>query len=313
MILSNIPAKTGMPVLEHFVRRSACLLNPGGRVFIVVVQTLADFFRTRITAAGAQRLLEEESSAHRVFVYGPGNAVDRLPHSSLPFFARFPFYARTTAVSKIEEITVRIETLHGASGFDAPGGAVMAAAKLMRRIGLRDLIAESGLPLLVHEPGQGFFPRWLLEFLSGEKPQSQVQSLVLSGRNILGLEAARHNIPQAIIVPAVDLHLGRVALLEALPDGGARLYSLIVAFPELLPHIKQPKTSKDNQEVDQFASLWDSLQPLLAQGGVFLAAFSSADAERFDRKRPSGSGFSRLGSIKRDGFRALAYCLRTRN
>ncbi|MDR0290374.1 MAG: hypothetical protein LBI06_05505, partial [Treponema sp.] len=43
----------------------------------------------------------------------------------------------------------------------------------------------------------------------------------------------------------------------------------------------------------------------LCENGIFLAAFGSSDAERFDRKKPAG--FSRMGSIKRNGFRALAY------
>jgi len=45
LILTNIPAKAGNPVLEDFVRRSGFLLNPGGRVLMVAVNTLADFFQ----------------------------------------------------------------------------------------------------------------------------------------------------------------------------------------------------------------------------------------------------------------------------
>ena len=123
--------------------------------------------------------------------------------------------------------------------------------------------------------------------------------MVLSGRNILALEAARHNTAQcqnAAVVPVVDLLLGKAALLEA---AGGKKYGCIIAFPELLPQSALPKGT------DQLASLWESLPPLLAGGGIFLAAFGSSDAERFDRKKIRG--FTRLGSIKRNGFRALAY------
>ena len=315
LILSNIPAKAGTPVLEDFVRRSVRLLNPGGRVVIVVVHTLVDFFRERIAAAGAELVLEKKGPGHSVFVYRAVGG--ELPAIDGSFLERYPSYARTSAACRIEDIDVRIETIHGASGFDAPGGAVLAAAKLASRIGLEKLIAQNDAAngnVLVHEPGQGFFPRWLLEFLRGEQPRT----LVLSGRNILALEAARHNIPQAVVVPAADLWLGRAALAEAISltistllfnkQKAAPQYSFIAAFPELLPQKPLSKKAGDSQATDQLAALWDSLPPLLAEGGIFIAAFGSSDAERFDRKKPPG--FGRLGSIKRNGFRALAYrCL----
>jgi hypothetical protein len=99
-------------------------------------------------------------------------------------------------------------------------------------------------------------------------------------------------------VCAVDLQFGRDKLLEA--AGGQ--YSFIAAFPELLP---QTKAAKASQDPDQLISLWNSLPPLLAEGGLFLAAFGSSDAERFDRKKLTG--FTRLGSVKRNGFCATAY------
>jgi hypothetical protein len=137
--------------------------------------------------------------------------------------------------------------------------------------------------------------------------------VVLSGRNILALEAARYNVTQyvrqnvtqnaihddgmtAAVVPAVELRLGETALREA---AGGRPYGCIAAFPELLPQSSLPKGA------DQLAAIWDAVPSLLAGDGVFLVTFSSSDAERFDRKKPAG--FTRLGSVKRNGFRALAY------
>jgi hypothetical protein len=123
------------------------------------------------------------------------------------------------------------------------------------------------------------------------------------------LEAARHNAaagggndwPPPLIVPAVDLPLGAAALLAAAGAHGAGRFDLIAAFPELLPQSSLPKGT------DQPAAWWNSLPPLLSPGGVCVAGFSSADAERFDRAKPAG--FTRLGGIKRDGFRALGYTL----
>jgi SAM-dependent methyltransferase len=306
LILTNIPAKAGSPVLEDFVSRSASLTSPRGRVIMVAVNTLADFFRGLI-ASCAQMLSEEKGRGHTVFVYR-GKAENPAPpvNTGLGFLDRYPLYLRASPSCIIEEIPVRLETIHGASGFDKPGGAVIAAAKLLRRLGREKIPA--GMPFLVHEPGQGFFTNWLLEFFDAAHG-AQKPNLVLSGRNILSLEAAKHNAASlnaaAGVIPAVDLRLGREALLEA----GNGQYALIAAFPELLPQAA-PRAAKSvgaSGHTDQLTAIWDSLPPLLAAGGLLLAAFSSSDAERFDRKKPAG--FSRLGSVKRDGFCALAYKL----
>ncbi|GHV93749.1 hypothetical protein AGMMS50293_00690 [Spirochaetia bacterium] len=337
LILSNIPAKAGTPVLEDFIRRSAGLLKPGGRVIMVAVHTLADFFREQIKVAGAELIREETSTEHSVFVYHVNAAAiaangqaaaakaPAKPAACAPlmagvgFLEKYPFYIRNSADYQIEEIPLHLKTVHGASGFDDPGGAVLAVAKLIRRLGPENIYPGTdplkgmshNWPLLIHESGQGFFPCWLLEFLRRENRLPPAASLtlppamVLSGRNILALEAARHNTaavlktsaqPEPAIVPAVDLRLGGGALLETT---AGQKYGFIAVFPELLPQSSLPK------EADQLAALWQSLTSLLAPGGVFIAAFGSTDAERFDRKKPAG--FIRLGDIKRKGFRALGY------
>jgi hypothetical protein len=302
LILTNIPAKAGNPVLEDFVRRSCALLNSEGRVFMVAVNTLADFFRELIAESGARLISEEKGSGHTVFVYR-GEAEDQAMPVNMDsgFLNRYPFYLRESPACEIEGIPIRLETIHGASGFDKPGAAVLAAAKLLCRLGLEKIPCHGDKPVLVHEPAQGFFTNWLLEFLRA----TNGQKLVLSGRNVLSLEAARHNADSingaaTSTVPAVDLQLGRDALLEA----GNGQFAFIAAFPELLP---QTKAAKASQDTDQLTAIWNSLPPLLAAEGLFLAAFGSSDAERFDRKKPAG--FTRLGSVKRNGFCALAYRL----
>jgi len=309
LILTNIPAKTGDSVLEDFVSRSISLLKPEGRVIMVVVNTLAGFFRELIAAKGAKLLSEEKSPGHTVFVYRSESESPASPVIKGPgFLDRYPFYARARPVCTIEEIPIKLETIHGAGGFDKPGGAVLTAAKLLRRLG-KEKLPCADTPVLVHEPGQGFFTNWLLAFLRDETAD-RTQKLVLSGRNILSLEAAQHNAGNGvnvITVPAVDLQLGKDALLKI---GGGQ-FAFISAFPELLPQTSMSKAAKASGSTDQLSTIWNSLPPLLASGGLFLAAFSSSDAERFDRKKPTG--FTRLGSIKRNGFCALAYKLTINN
>jgi hypothetical protein len=311
LILSNIPAKAGEPVLEDFISRSPGLLAPGGRVVIVVVNTLADFFRDRISRCGALLTGEERGPEHTVLVYGPTGVPPRRPASTgddAP--AGGNAYLRHSGHYEMEGISYDISAVHGAAEFDRPGEGAVVAARLLCRLGAGIFggTCGRGSPVLIHEGGQGHFPLWFLRFLEqaaleqGPAPEL----LILHGRNILALEAARDNIlaggpaPDLRILPGVDPALDRDRILAALgtakaaPDTpGAGLCGCVVAFPQAVP-----RTSRQD-------SLWEALGGLLLPGGLALIALPAAEADRLDRRKPSG--FTRLGDLKRQGFRALAY------
>jgi hypothetical protein len=234
---------------------------------------------------------------------------------------------------EMEGTGYHIDAVHGAADFDRPGGAAAAAAKLICRLGLEKIFppreagqagADCPNAILIHEPGQGHFPAWLM------RRGAAANHIVLSGRNILALEAARHNTAAAVaaadmpgsaelkvqIVPTVELPGG----CPAFPEQGA--YRFIAAFPETVPL------------TDRSGALWEALARLLAPGGTALVALPSSEAEKFDRQKPAGGSsargigggagsidggaggindggkgpsFTRLGDIKRQGFRAMAY------
>jgi hypothetical protein len=317
LTLSNIPAKAGQPVLEDFIRRSVLLLNPGGNVLIVAVNTLADFFRSRIRRAGGELLREDRGPEHTVFAYTAGQdpeadkaAAESPRNAEAPrpggLLQTSPCYLRQRAEHELEGIPLGLDTVHGAPGFDRPGGAAEAAAKLAARLG-RERIVSAAPSVLIHEPGQGWFPAWLPAFLEqeGVSPRRALTDMVLSGRNILALEAARHNIqkprpagetaaPEPAIIPGVELSpAGLAGLFEGGGSGAAGRFGFIAAFPETVPR------------TDRRAALWDGLAAFLAPRGLAVITLPSSEADRFDRVKPPG--FRRLGGLKRQGFRALAY------
>jgi hypothetical protein len=283
LILSNIPAKAGEPVLEDFVDRSIALLAPEGRVLIVVVNPLANFFRTRICQSGTL-LYDEMGAGHTVLMYG--SSADKplvaCPPRRGDFWQSHPAYRRNSGAYLMEEVSYTLDTIHGVADFDTPGEAAQVAAKLMRRL-KRPLFSN----LLIHEPNQGHFPVWLARF--EQWSAANAPRITLSGRNVLALEVSRHNLsPFAVdTVPALDLS-PRIAVAD-----GRSGFSGIIAFPELVPR------------ADTLAALWEGIAALLALDGLALIALGSSGAERFDRCKPKR--FRRMGSIKRNGFRALAY------
>jgi hypothetical protein len=297
LILSNIPAKAGLPVLEDFVGRAASLLRAGGRVLVVVIKALAERFRAWIEDARCPLLRETGGPEHVVFAYGPP-AGEIEPDRRGPLTAgcdlmtTYPAYQRRRGTYTLEGISYSLDSIQGVPDFDTPSAAVETAVKLAGRLKLRERLVSpdcrSGGGILIHEPDQGHFPRWLAYYLGEKSPGPWV----FSGRNILALEASRHNflpyrssaVPE--IVPAVDPALGTEAL-------ETERFSFIAAFPETVP------------QTNRIAAYWTGIRRLLAPGGIFFMALPSPQAALFDRKR--ADGFTRLGDVKRRGYRVLAY------
>ena len=307
LILSNVPAKAGNPVLADFFARSSRLLADGGRALVVVVNPLAAETRKWIARAGAEFLGEEVGSEHTVYAYGrPQAGAVQDPQAPAAEFLSgagdqglsvpSPAYLRTAGDYVLEGSGYRIEALQGVADFDEPSRAVALAAKLLVKLGDSSWnVQPHGPAVLVHECDQGHFPAWLV---SRTKEKGAVPPrLTLIARNVLALAAAGENTfphlegkPSASVsvIPAADLALAADRILAARGN-----FDLVVSFPEAVPR------------VDRSAAAWAAVGRLLTPGGLFLVAQTSTEAERFDRAKIRG--FTRSGDLKRDGFRALAY------
>ncbi|GHV25926.1 hypothetical protein AGMMS4952_04910 [Spirochaetia bacterium] len=290
LILSNIPAKTGKPVLLDFIPRSASLLRKGGSVMVVVVAPLADLFRSRIKELAIPLLLDESSKEHTVLVYGRKETAPEKTRGALgdDFLQQWPCYLRCSGDFELEGAGYHLDSFHGVAGFDNPGEAVRAAAHLISKLGPGIFAGSTGKPVLVHEPDQGHFPVWLRRYLENAG-QGDPGQMVLSGRNILALFAAWHNLGGAAqVVPAVDIALDRDALLAV----SGKPYGAVFLFPDMV--------------TSRITAFWEGLKALLREpGGIAVISLPSSAAERFDREKPRG--FVRLGDHKRHGFRALGY------
>ena len=149
--------------------------------------------------------------------------------------------------------------------------------------------------LLINDAGQGHFALWLAHYLNAAGSENFRQKKfrwVLTGRNILALASAQYNLKAAFadaaVIPSADIFLDRERLA---PD--EKGYGFIAFFPEII------------SKTDRHEANWLGLKELLLPGGIVIAGIGSGEAERFDKKKLSG--FTRMGDIKRKGFRALAY------
>ncbi|MFA6507018.1 MAG: methyltransferase [Treponemataceae bacterium] len=275
LIVSNLPAKAGSPVLANFFHRSSRMLTAGGSVAVVIVNTLADSARKWLRDADAPILAEETGIEHTVFVYGESRAPGKEAASDP--------YLRTEAEHELESIRYAIRALHGVADFTEPSRAVAVAAKLALKLGVFARV-------LVHEAEQGHFPVFLASAARREK--RSMPDFVICGRNTLALEAARDNTAacgaQAVTVPVADFGL---CAEQVSADFGN--FDLVATFPDIVPR------------TDRFTDTWKGAAKVLLPGGYLVIAVSSSDAARFDKLKTTD--FTRAGDLKRDGFRALAY------
>lgn len=200
LIVSNLPAKAGEPVLADFVRRSMGLLAPEGLVAVVVVEPLAVWFSAQLKAASAVLVHEEGAGGYRVFHYRPSSVPEGGP--------AFPeVYRRTEAAWSVGPLSFVQKTFFGLPNFDAIDFRLQVTLPLLEDWHLRG-------DCLVWEPVQGHLATWADAVLPSGG------ALHLAGNDALGLMAAGQNVVRNVFshaVPALgDLSLGAGSLGSAL-------------------------------------------------------------------------------------------------
>ncbi|AEJ19115.1 methyltransferase [Gracilinema caldarium] len=294
-IISNIPAKAGLPVLEYFVRRSLAILDTEGTVFMVIVEKLAETFKSWIIQAGAELIEETQGPEHRVFVYRrSAQGLHGAPYTQGERSFSWTPYIRHRDTYKLLDISYPLQSLHGVADFDTPHflNQLMATLSAKMKNRLFDVLQQNThSPVLFFEPDQGHFPLWFRNFFYQNYPGRTIQP-VLAGRNILALEAAKQNLlpeTKAMLVPAIDPDLS----MEDLRIAVNGTFPLIFLFPEIVP------------QTDRWQAYWTGLEGLMETGSIFCIGTTATEADRFDRIKRTG--FQRLGDIKRQGYRVLAY------
>ena len=168
LVVSNIPAKAGPPVIQELLLGGAGLLAPGGLVAVVVIAPLREVGFRRATASYAV--------FHYRFRGPPAAAGAADPGDGLRV------YERQQASVVHGGVAVRLRTAWGLPEFDSLGFATRLVADAVLRPGGRP--PET---VLVLHPGQGWLP--CLLWASG--PPGQLR---LVDRDLLALRFSRANL-----------------------------------------------------------------------------------------------------------------------
>ena len=247
LIVSNLPAKAGTPVLSDFVRRSSAMLSPHGLVAVVVVEPLAAWFASEIETH-AELTYREPASGYEVFHFRSRGGTELMGHP-------FPeVYRRAEMDWAVGKSRLRLQTFFGLPNFDGPDYRLQVTAKLLE--GLK----PQG-DCLIWEPVQGHLAAW------ASKSMSSKASLHIAGGDALALAATRENLAGEQVVSH------SAAFLQDLDDVPALGTVLVQLHPE--------------PEIPWAAEAADSLRRLVAPEGKLVVNGRSTDVTRLLEHRKS--------------------------
>ncbi len=273
LVMTNIPAKAGAPVLKRFLQNGLFQLTDTGIFAFVIVDTLNSFAEQMCAELSCEIIHKHDGPRHTVFL------LRRTEETVCPLDTGFPgVYARCTAEFSVGKSSYTLDTAYSIPGFDTvPYEAALGMAMAEKHV---------GTSLAVWNPGQGHAAVGLLK-------EGGVREVCLAGRDLLALLISRHSIARygnGATVSIIHTHsitefLSIWHMPHSQPQG------LLVIFPDPIPLVP-------------FRSLVESSY-LVAEkkvnASIILASKSSVLAP-FTRGLP---GFILKGSKKKNGFRAI--------
>ncbi len=270
LVVSNVPAKAGPPVIEDLVRRLPAALAEGGRFALVVVNPIAPAVRAAVAESGAEILAEETGPGHTVIAGGRGTV---LP----PAVDELAVYERCRSDFELAGVRYGLSGYWGLPDFDTPShAAALAAAICDRAAGDSPARACS-----IGNPGPGHPALYACGRFG-------IRTLRVVSRDCLQVAATARNLAAVGFSPELSASDG---LDPGEPPGAG--FDLILEFPDPVP------------EYDWIGPLWDRASRSAAPGASLVLVSRPTEAARFDRRKPRG--WVRRLERKRDGFAGLAY------
>jgi 16S rRNA G1207 methylase RsmC len=152
LVVSNVPAKAGAPVIEQLLLGGAGLLASGGLVAVVVIAPLRDQVAAVLEGSPRVEVVFRRATASYAFFHYRFGGAAAAPGPADPG-AGLGVYERQQASATHGGVTVRLRTAYGLPEFDSLGFPTRLAADALLRPGGR----PPGRALVLH-PGQGWLP-----------------------------------------------------------------------------------------------------------------------------------------------------------
>lgn len=281
LIVSNVPAKVGDPVLRHLYLQMLEHLKDNGIAAIVVVNRIAGLTVSFLEAIGGELLFRESSTEHTVihFRRGPAFTPSEKGGEENTNLLLEP-YIRSDADFQIDRFTYRLEIVWGEADFDTSPYTAYLISRILNPFPSADSI-------LFWNPGQGHIPVLLHGMLSAKG--EEIKRIYCACRDMLALLITRRNLLQQGLTESEVLL--RYAADPSFMDTDLRACcGLMVVICENLAGLPHPE------------AVLSAAERVLYPGGNLLITGKSAHLNRFPYRRYS---FSPRREKKHRGYKAI--------
>ena len=179
LIVSNIPAKAGKPIIEDFLQNCGLHISKDGKAAVVIVKPLSDFAEETLIKADAEILYRESNKQYSVFHFIPEI------HNAARSFS--DIYSRTES---------RITGFYGQPEFDSVSYETKLTIELVKNFGCRG-------KTLIWNPGIGHIPCSCKE----------TDDIIMAGSDLLQLKASDYNLAgehSFLHIPKYSMLSGRI-------------------------------------------------------------------------------------------------------
>jgi len=269
LILSNLPAKAGAPVLISILNQYSGYLKQGGLFAFVIVKPLEKVAHATLIRSGAHIIHRQGTPDHTVFLTAKGKEIPLARDGLLPYIrGRFSFK------QPLKDLSYSLDTVYNLPDFDNLGYQQLSAMAL-----LADHLSPEH-NILIWNPGQGHLPVYLCRTLAEKRTK-----FTLVGRDLLALEVTRRNLATHGVVDCL-IESYHTSWLSEIPAN----YGLIILLPR----------AENRTAVVEMISL--ELPRLTEPDGEVVIAAKSALLQRILKQ---SKGFQLKKRKKNHGYRAV--------
>ena len=274
LIISNIPAKAGEPVIEHWLNDAVHHLQPGGEVAIVVVKTLETSVKNMLAGnSNVEITLEKTRPGHTVFGYKFKNYQPGI----MP--GENDIYSRGVTVFSESELNYRIEGAYGLEEFEELHYATTILLDELTGLQLRNMHN-----CLVTNPGVGHVAVVLNKLFTPSL-------ILLSDRDLLSLKYAKRNL---VLNGYDEVKITTLHQVGFTGNGGAKM-DLITGFLR-----EEEGSAPTALTVNQLAAT-------LKAGGTMILAGSSTGITRVAESLSHSVLLNEVDRRRYRGFSVITY------
>ena len=275
LVVCNVPAKAGAPVLDGFLGALPGMLSEQGYGAIVVVEPIAQASLESLAASNAVIVGKEIGSGHVAVVFRRGPATNEKPEK----LDSSDIYLRSDQTLRAGNAAYRLNGYWGLPEFDTPSFGTDLAMDHCEKI----LAASPVKRALFINPGIG-------RVACHVQVRAKDAGSDLCARDALALLASRENLSLALRKGAPPAAF--VAEATGLPD---EAYDLIVESVDVIPRV----------DLTEFS--WNQSARMLKKGGYYVAVMPSSAMDRFEKRKPKI--FVRTAERKKKGYACASWRL----